>query len=243
LALFLAVPLSAQWKTPRAPGAVPAAIDLDAPAPLLADGHPDLSGLWSPSRGPGFSPAPGATIAASIDVALGVPVTDEGARVRVARQARFGRDNPRSHCLPMGIVQLHSQANPAKYLLTARELVILYEGNQERREIFLDGRTVPTDPQPFWNGYSVGRWEDDALLVDTTGFRDDGWLDMSGSPIGRAGKITERFRRVSLGRMEIDITIDDPRHYVRPFRVRVNSQLQPDDELIEHVCLENNKFF
>ena len=240
--VMVVVPAAAQWKTPRAPGAVRTEIDPDAPAPLTGDGHPDLSGLWGLGGGPGFSRTRGASVASLTDVALAIPVTEEGARLRVARQARLGRDNPRSHCLPMGIMQLHTQANPVKYLLTPKELVILYEGNQERREIFLDGRTVPKDPHPFWNGYSVGRWEEDVLVVDTTGFRDDGWLDMSGSAIGSRATITERFRRVSLGRMEIDITIDDPQYYQRPFRVRVNHQLLADDELIEHVCLENNKF-
>jgi hypothetical protein len=143
----------------------------------------------------------------------------------------------------MGFMQLHMVALPARYLQTPRQLVILYEVNGERREIFTDGRSLPNgSPQPWWNGYSVGRWEGDTLVVETTHFRDDGWLDMAGSPLTDAAKVIERFRRPAYARMEIDITIDDPKAYRRPFTVRVNQSPMLDQELIEFVCLENNRF-
>ena len=143
----------------------------------------------------------------------------------------------------MGIIQLHTQGAPRKFLQMPRELVILYEASSERREIFTDGRSLPTDdPQPWWNGYSVGRWEGDTLVVETTQFRDGGWLDITGSPLTDAGHIIERFRRPSFGRMEIDITIEDRKAYTKPFTVRVNQQLMLDEELIEFVCLENQRF-
>jgi hypothetical protein len=144
----------------------------------------------------------------------------------------------------MGIVQLHTQGAPRKFIQTARELVILYEASSERREIFTDGRSLPPagDPQPWFNGYSAGRWEGDTLVVETGNFRDGGWLDIIGSPLTDAAKITERFRRVSYGRMEIDVTVEDPKVYLRPWTVRVNQQLMLDEELIEFVCLENQRF-
>jgi hypothetical protein len=143
----------------------------------------------------------------------------------------------------MGIVQLHTQGAPRKFIQTPRELVILYEASSERREIFTDGRGLPgDDPQPWYNGYSVGRWEGDTLVVETVQFKDDGWLDIIGSPLSDAGKVTERFRRPTYGRMEIDVTIEDKKIYTRPFTVRVNQQLMLDEELLEFVCLENQRF-
>jgi len=124
--------------------------------------------------------------------------------------------------------------------------VILYEGNAGMRQIFTDGRPLPkNDPQPWWYGYSVGHWEGDTLVVETTGLRDGGWLDIDGSPQTDAAKITERFRRLNYGTMKIDVTIDDPKAYTAPFSVRVNQKLMVDDrvdaELIEFICAENEK--
>ena len=117
------------------------------------------------------------------------------------------------------------------------------EASSERREIFTDGRSLPTDdPQPWFNGYSVGHWEGDALVVETIQFRDDGWLDINGSPITSSGKVTERFRRPTFGRMEIDVTIEDQKLYTKPFTVRVNQSLMLDEELIEFACMENQRF-
>ena len=138
---------------------------------------------------------------------------------------------------------MYESAGPARYVQTARQLIILYEVNGERREIFTDGRPLPaSDPQPWWNGYSVGRWDGDTLVVETMHFRDGGWLDMAGNPLTGAGRIIERFRRTSYGRIEVNITVDDARAYEAPFTVRWNLRLAPDTNLIESVCAENNRF-
>ena len=248
--------LSAQWpkySTPGVPRTVSGEPDMNAPAPRTADGKPDLSGVW---RGGGSfggrqgappPPTDGPPLAGFRDVAQnikgGLPLTPYGAELLKTRVAGNSKDNPEAHCLPMGIVQLHTQGAPRKFFQTPRSLVILYEASWERREIFTDGRPLPSeDVHPWWYGYSTGRWDGDTLIVETSRFRDDGWLDIIGSPLTDAGKVTERFRRVSYGRMEIDVTIEDPKAYTRPFTVRVNQQLLLDEELIEFICLENQRF-
>ena len=232
-AVALAVsPLTAQWKRPFATGAPRTVVDPEAPAPRTADGHTDLSGLWRPS---GIDRS---------DLAFGsVPMTDEGEALKAARQARFERDFPKSHCLPMGIVNLHAAAGPVKFIQVPGELVMLMEQNSERREIFTDGRALPgSDARRLWNGYSVGVWDGDTLVVTTAGLRDGQWLDPAGTPQTDAAIITERFRRLSLERMEVVIRVDDRRTFLRPATIRAQYRLAPDDELIESICLENNKW-
>jgi len=116
-------------------------------------------------------------------------------------------------------------------------ILIIYEANSGLRQIFTDGRTLPNkDAQPWWYGYSIGKWEGDTLVVETTGFTDDIWLDVQGSPLTGEGKVTERFRRPTVGTLEIDITVDDPKAYTKPWTVRINQRLLPDSELIEFIC-------
>jgi hypothetical protein len=249
--------LSAQWPkqpTPGVPRTAGGEPDMNGPVPKTADGKPDLSGVWRGGGGGGgrqgaAAPPPGGPpVAGFRDVAQnitgGLPLTPYGAELLKTRVAGNSKDNPEAHCLPMGIIQLHTQGAPRKFFQMPRSLVILYEASWERREIFTDGRRLPPvdDVHPWYYGYSVGRWDGDTLVVETAGFRDGGWLDIIGSPLTDAGKVTERFRRVSYGRMEIDVTIEDSKAYTRPFTVRVNQQLMLDEELIEFICLENQRF-
>jgi hypothetical protein len=140
-------------------------------------------------------------------------------------------------------MQLHTHSQPRKIIHNDGLMVIIYEANSGLRQVFLDGRPAPdNNPQPWWYGYSRGWWEEDTLVVETTHVRDLGWLDVNGAPLTSEGRIIERFRRPSLGRLEIDVTIDDPRAYTRPWTVRVNQRLLVDTELIEFVCNENEKF-
>ena len=246
--------MTAQWPAypmpgvPRLPNGEP---NLDAPAPKTADGKPDLSGLWrvggglgKPSPADATSPVPVAgfrNVAAAIKE--GLPLTPWGAEVLKTRQAGNSKDNPEAHCLPMGIIQFHTQGAPRKFIQTPPVLVILYEASSGMRQIFTDGRPSPNnDPQPWWYGYSIGKWDGDTLVVETSNLRDDGWLDIIGSPLTDAARLTERFRRVSFGRMEIDITVNDPKAYTKPWTVRVNQQIMVDTDLIEFICAENNRF-
>jgi hypothetical protein len=256
LGLLVPPPLAAQWaphptpEVPRTPGGEP---DLNAPAPRTADGKPDFSGVWQGANvlGGGQPSAPepvaGPPVAGFLDVAQnieeGLPLRPEAKALLEMRRAGEGKDNPEAHCLPMGIMQFHTQGAPRKIIQTPRVLVILYEASMGIRQIFTDGRALPADDaQPWWYGYSVGRWDGDTLVVETTGLRDDGWLDVFGTPLTDAAKLTERFRRVSYGRMEIDVTVDDPKAYTRSWTVRVNQRILPGEELIEFVCLENQRF-
>ena len=147
-----------------------------------------------------------------------------------------------TNCIVGGVPRSDFVGYPFKILDQPGLVVILYEAVHAYRQIFTDGRPPPgDDPQPWWYGYSVGRWEGDALVVETVGFRDGGWLDIWGSPLTDAAKMTERFRRLNYGTMQIDVTIDDPKAYTRPFSVRVNQRLSLRGELIEFVCNENNR--
>jgi hypothetical protein len=174
----------------------------------------------------------------------GAPYQQWAKDLRAERMANNQKDNPDAHCLPMGYMQLHGHPQPRKIVQTPGLIVIMYEGNQGLRQIFTDGRELPEvneDLQPWWYGYSVGHWEKDTLVVESVGFRDDGWLDVFGSPLTDEGKLIERWRRPDYGHLEIDITVDDPKAYTKPFTVRVSHQLTVDQELIEFICNENEK--
>jgi hypothetical protein len=251
---LLATDLAAQWPpypTPNVPRTPDGEVDLDGPVPRTAEGRPDLSGLWRIPRSFGQpeteAPAEGPPVAGFRDVGQniegGLPFTPWAKELRAAREADGSQDNPEAHCLPMGNMQFPTQGAPRRFVQTPGLIVILYEASMGYRQIFTDGRPPPdNDPQPWYYGYSTGRWEDDALVVTTTNFRDGEWLDILGSPLTGAATVTERFRRPTFGRMEIDITVEDPKAYTRPWTVRVNQEIMVDEELIEFVCLENQRF-
>ncbi len=233
--------------------------DLTAAAPKTAKGVPDFTGTWNlqPGGGGAGKGKDGkAKAAPPADPSIppvgqffnigggfkgGLPFTPWAKELRAKRTADGNKDNPDAHCLPLGLTQLHMHPQPRKIIQTDREIVILYEANANMREIFLDGRPpAPKDSDPWWYGYSVGHWDGDTLVVETTGFRDDVWLDVEGSPLTGTGKMIERFRRPNFGSMTIDTTIIDPASYTEPFTVRFNHRLAPDEDLIEFVCEERD---
>jgi len=249
--------LGAQWPTyptlpvPRKADGQP---DLNAPAPRTADGKPDFNGLWRGApvgqRGapPPAQAADAPPLATFRDIGSttkgGLPLTPWATEELKTRVARNSKDNPEAHCLPMGIMQFHTQGFPRKFVHTPKLLVILYEASSGIRQIFIDGRPLPknNDPQPWFYGYSTGHWEGDTLVVETNNLREDGWLDIIGTPLTDEAKLTERFRRVNYGRMEIDITVDDPKAFTKPWTVRHVQEIMPDGELIEFICEENQRF-
>ena len=154
------------------------------------------------------------------------------------------KDNPDAACLPLGHMQLHTHSQPRKIIQTKDLIVIIYEANVERAADFLNGRPAPGNTQPPWwsgvwgaAGGKATRWS-----WRSTNFRDEGWLDVNGAPLSSSGKLTERFRRPTFGTLEIDVTVDDPKAYTKPWTVRVNQRLLADTELIEFVCNENQQF-
>jgi hypothetical protein len=260
ITLGLSVTLGAQWPSfvrkdvPRTSEGKP---DLNAPPPRLSNGKVDFSGTWEsrippsgrlggpmvPNRSEDDpSKVPPLANFANIgqNFKEGLPFTPWAAELRKQRMATNSRENPDANCLPLGFMQLHTHSQPRKVVQTVDDLIIMYEANYGLRNIFTDGRTLPADPQPWWYGYSAGKYDGDTLVVETVGLRDEGWLDVNGAPFTAGAKITERFRRPTYGRMEIDVTIDDSKAYTRPWTVRVNWRLGEDEELIEFICNENN---
>ena len=244
--------LSAQWPAHQAPG-VPRTADgkpdLTAPAPRTADGKPDLSGIWMSRVGLEPNPPGRPPLAsfghAGIGFKEGLPYQPWAAELQKKRASQFSKDNPDGLCLPESLLQLHLDPQPLKVVQTPAAIYIIYETNYGLRTIFTDGRSLPPQggPQPFWYGYSVGRWEGDTLVVETNNYRGDGWLDARGSPMTEAATVTERFRRINYGQLDIEFTLDDPKAYTRPFTVRIDQRLITDgSELIEYICHENQQF-
>jgi hypothetical protein len=250
----LAVPLGAQWLdyptagVPKTPAGKP---NLQAPAPRTADGKPDLSGIWDNRRGStplapveGIFPL-GANSVGWVDFGAGLPgglpYQPWAAKAVKQRKAQNGKDDPTSHCLPLGVPRLLVDPEYRKIVQVPGLVVILNERNAGYRQIFTDGRPLPEDPQPSWNGYSTAKWEGDTLVVQTNGLHDGMWLDRSGSPITDAAKLTERFRRVSYGTLEIEITMDDPKAYTKPWTVKLNESIVLNTELMDYICNENEK--
>jgi hypothetical protein len=181
----------------------------------------------------------------------GLPYTEWAKAIRKQRfDVDKAKDNPDAMCMPMGFLQFHQQPQPRKIIQTKQLILIEYEANYGIRHIYLDGRTLPPqgEPQPWWYGYSVGRWDGDTLVVETNNLRGaedspyDGWLDVNGSPYSQQAKFTERIRRPTFGHLQIDMTVEDPKAYTKPFTVRVDQRYLPDQELIEFVCNENQQF-
>ena len=158
------------------------------------------------------------------------------------RQANHGRDRPSAACLPHSVTDFDAHFGPKKLIQTPGVLVMLFESYHSFRQILTDGRAMPKELEPAWFGYSVGKWQGDTLVVDTVGIHEKTWLDDSGHPHSEALHVIERFRRIDFGRMSVQITIDDPKAYLKPWTVSFEWELFPDTELLDWVC-ENNKYF
>ncbi len=261
---------SAQW--PLHPQGVPKGPDgkpnLSAPAPRTADGKPDFSGIWIrfDDPGPNGLQADRAPLVrggnAGSGFKDGLPFQPWAAELQKKRASEIGLNDPDGLCLPQGPLQYHIDPQPLKIAQMPRQMFIIYESNYGFRTIYMDGRSLPPlgAVQPYWHGYSVGRWEGDTLVIESNNFHGvdpnnpravglpdtylgAGWLDHRGSPYTEAMKLTERFRRVNYGLLDVEFTIDDPKAYTRPFTVRVLDQIVADgSELIEFVCHENQTF-
>jgi hypothetical protein len=225
LTLALAAPLLAQSEISRQPPKV------TGPAPHLADGTPDLSGVW---MGGGSN---------SGDISKGLKPGDSVVMLPSAEKVfkeRRAADDPESLCLPFGIPR--SAPYPWRIVQTPTHYFILYEGNiHSYRQIFMDGRQHPADPDPTWYGHSIGSWDGDTLVVDTIGFNDKFWFDFRGHPHTEQLHTIERYTRKDMGTLENKTTIIDPGAYSHPFTVTFNARLRPHEDLMEYICQENQQ--
>lgn len=243
--------LFAQWldyPTAGVPHTADGKPNLDAPAPRAADGKPDFSGMWGWVTRANCGAKCNDTqisrefinIAASMKTP--VPYQPWAADLVKKRSVEQGLD-PNVRCMPRGAPRIWTDDYYKRVFQVPGRVVILTERNMQYRQIFTDGRPLPQDPNPTWNGYSVGHWEGDTLVVQTNGFRDDLWLDAMGKPLTEQGRMTERIRRPNYGNLEVEITIDDPKAYTAPWTVKIDQPLVLDSELLDYYCLENERDF
>jgi hypothetical protein len=248
--MLVALFLLAQWldhpdkNIPRAKDGKPV---LTAKAPKARDGRPDLSGIWLPDNTPGLKgtngePLPRHFISITFDMKEeDVPFTAAGAAAFRKNLAGDGRDDPTSTCHPIGAPAVDTVPIPYKIVQTPGLVVILYEGDTVYRQIFTDGRKHAETTIPSYMGYSVGRWEGDTLLVETTGFNDKSWLDRTGHTHSEEMRVFERFHRNDLGHMDLAITIEDPKTFTRPISFIQSNTLTPDGDLLEYFCADNEQ--
>ena len=247
-------PSSAQWpdlKTagiPRTPSGAP---DLKAPAPRASDGKPDFSGMW-------FANVPAKDYCKEKDciqeermareqINLGIkrkeglPYTEWSKQQMVKRRADGGRDDPHTHCMPPNFPRAWTLPQYIKIVQTPTLMVVLHEFNAAYREVFLDGRALPENPNSTWNGYSTAHWDGDTLVIETNGIRDDMWLDIQGSPVTESAHVTERLKRINFGVMQIEIAVNDPKAYTKPWSVTIEMAVQADTNMLEEICLDDEQ--
>jgi len=252
-------PVAAQWlKYPTAgiPRTADGKPDLKAPTPRTRDGKPDFSGMWLTADGP---PCPQKTsgqdfIECGIELPIsvlgfnigvkipgGLPYQPWAAELAKKRTAENSKDDPHARCLPDTFLRSYGLPHIQKFIQVPGLLVMLDEMNAGYRQVFTDGRPLPQDPVPAWNGYSTAKWDGDTLVIDSIGFRDDLWLDMAGSTISEKATVHERMRRLDYGHLQIEATVDDPKVYTKPWTVTMNQRIVVDTELVDEICLENEK--
>ena len=265
----------AQWiKQPTAgvPRKADGTVNMFAPTPRLADGKPDLSGIWTTAEqnrpstalsaprqqgGPADprdateadTPGDPGAIRASrqmsnigVDIPGGLPYQPWLIPIVKERTANEAIDDPHIRCLPDNFLRAYGLPHLLKFVHSPQLLVVLNEMNAGYRQVFTDGRPLPKDPNPSWQGYSSATWSGDTLVIDTTGLRDDTWIDWNGSVLTEAAKVREEIRRPDFGHLEIKVTVDDPKAYTKPWSVTLKQRIVVDTDLIDEICLENEKF-
>lgn len=244
-------PLRGQWLSYPTAG-VPRTLDgkpnLAAACPRAADGKPDLSGLWiMQTKRTGNPEFPGCEAVSDEFVNIGaslkggLPYQPWAADLVKKRRTEQRVNDPMSRCAPIGPIRLHTWNGPRKVVQSHGLLILMNELDTTYRQIYTDGRPLPANPNPAWNGYSSGKWEGDTLVVHTNGFRDGIWLDATGNPMTDAAQLTERFRRPDYGHMEIEITVEDPKAYTKPFTVTLHQVIALDTDVLDFVCADNEK--
>jgi hypothetical protein len=251
---------AAQWlnnPTAGVPRTADGKVNMTAPAPRLTNGRPDLSGLWigEPARRAGAAagaadePGNPTNLSSSrhmrdigVDLPGGLPYQSWLIPIVKERTANEAIDDPHIRCLPDNFLRAYGLPHLLKFVHTPQLLLVLNEMNAGYRQVFTDGRPLPTDPNPAWQGYSSAQWSGDTLIIDTNGLRDDTWIDWNGSVLTEAAKVREEIRRPDFGHLEIKVTVDDPKAYTKPWTVTLKQRIVVDAELIDEICLENEKF-
>jgi hypothetical protein len=246
-------------------------VDMSAPSPRLADGKPDFSGIWmtgEPNRRTGElsspkeaqgprepqspkdaqTPGDPKAITASrqmanigVDLPGGLPYQPWLVPIVKQRTDNLAIDDPHIRCLPDNFLRAYGLPHLLKFVHTPNLLVVLNENNAGYRQVFTDARPLPENPNPSWQGYSSGKWSGDTLVIDTIGVRDDTWIDWNGSVLTQAAKVREQIRRPDFGHLEIQVTVDDPKAYTKPWTVTLKQRIVVDTELIDEICLENEQ--
>jgi hypothetical protein len=259
-----------KYPTAGVPRKADGQVDMSARAPRLANGKPDFSGIWttaepnrrtgalsSPKEAPGprdpqsseaQSPADPGDITASrqmanigVDLPGGLPYQPWLVPIVKERTDNLAKDDPHIRCLPDNFLRAYGLPHLLKFVHTPNLLVVLDEMNAGYRQVFTDGRPLPQDPTPSFQGYSSGKWSGDTLVVDTIGVRDDTWIDWNGSVLTQAAKVREQIQRPDFGHLTVQVTVDDPKAYTRPWTVTLKERIVVDTELIDEICLENEQ--
>ncbi len=255
IAVFLGVAAHAQWvhiPTPGIPRTPDGKPNVSAPTPKTPRGKPDFSGMWVPRdilpcnkevRGVqctelDLTPQ---IVNFALGMKGGLPYQPWAAELFKNRAKDVAYIDPHTHCMPPNYPRAWAFPETQKIFQTPTELVLLHEFNASYRQIFLDGRKPPEDPQPTWNGYSVGHWEGDTLVVESAGYRDDSWLDTAGNFFSSAARVTERIRRPNFGSLDVDVTVNDPKVFTKAWTVNLHMKPLLDTEMIDFICMENNR--
>jgi hypothetical protein len=222
-------------RTPGIPRTADGKPNLTAPAPRTPDGKPDLSGLWHPEANP-------YRFDVIQDLKDEATFRPEAQVIFQKRVADFRREDPVTHCLPGGPLEAFTGGASQFYRIIQSPAVmgIIYESGFHR-QIFLDGRELPKDPNPTWMGYSVGHWEGDTLVVESVGFNDRTWLDRVGHPHSEDLRVTETYRRADFGHMQFSITYNDPKMLTKPLSTSLAVNYAADTDMLETVCNENER--
>ncbi len=247
----------AQWlKYPTAglPRTGNGKFDPSAKAPRTPDGKPDFTGIWLTDNANCPSNANSESLVCGVELPMsryginmgatmqgGLPYQPWLAKLVKERTATDSKDDPHVRCLPDTFLRAYGLPHLLKFVQTPRLLVMLNEMNAGYRQVFLDGRPLPQDPVPSWQGYSSAMWSGDTLIVNSMGFRDDLWIDWNGSVITESAKVQERITRPDYGHLEIGVSVDDPKAYTKPWSVTLRQRLAADTELVDEICLENEQ--
>ncbi len=257
-ALPASTPLAAQWlhyPTAGVPRKADGSVDMSAPAPSTADGKPDLSGIWTTaepnrkgSKNSADAPGDPADITASrqmanlgVDLPGGLPYQPWLVPIVKERTDNLAIDDPHIRCYPDNFLRAYGLPHLLRFVQTPNLLVVLDEMNAIYRQVFTDARPLPKDPNPSFNGYSSAKWSGDTLIIDTIGFRDDTWIDWNGSVLTQAARVEEQMRRPDFGHLMVQVTVDDPKAYTKPWTVTLKERIVVDTDLIDEICLENEQ--